>query len=42
MNPSFLKPFMKKLTRERVVPSSDEKYLYVWRAHPPKNTGAAE
>jgi hypothetical protein len=25
-----------------VETSSDEKYLYVWRADPPKNTGATE
>jgi hypothetical protein len=32
------------VTREKNIPvitSSDEKYLYVWRAdHPPNNTGA--
>jgi hypothetical protein len=31
------------VTREKNIPvetSSDEKYLYVWRADPPKDTGA--
>ena len=40
-----LRSALNRVTRERDVPvetSSDEKYLYVWRADPPKNTGAAE
>jgi hypothetical protein len=40
-----LRSALNRVTREREIPvetSSDEKYLYVWRADPPKNTGAAE
>jgi hypothetical protein len=40
-----LRSALNRVTRERGIPvetSSDEKYLYVWRADPPKNTGAAE
>ena len=40
-----LRSALNRVTRERDIPvetSSDEKYLYVWRADPPKNTGAAE
>lgn len=40
-----LRSALSRATRERnlpVVTSSDEKYLYVWRADPPKNTGATE
>jgi len=40
-----LRSAVNRVTRERDIPvetSSDEKYLYVWRADPPKNTGAAE
>jgi hypothetical protein len=39
-----LRSALNRVTREREIPvetSSDEKYLYVWRADPPKNTGAA-
>lgn len=37
-----LRSALNRVTRERKLPvltSSDEKYLYVWRADPPKNTG---
>jgi hypothetical protein len=40
-----LRSALNRVTREREIPvetSSDEKYLYVWRADPPKNTGAAD
>ena len=40
-----LRSDLNRVTRERDIPvetSSDEKYLYVWRADPPKNTGAAD
>jgi hypothetical protein len=38
-----LRSALNRVTREKNVPvetSSDEKYLYVWRADPPKDTGA--
>ncbi len=40
-----LRSALNRVTRERNIPvvtSSDEKFLYVWRADPPQNTGAAE
>lgn len=40
-----LRSALNRVTREKKIPvetSSDEKYLYVWRADPPKATGAAE
>jgi hypothetical protein len=40
-----LRSALNRVTRERNIPvetSSDEKYLYVWRADPPKNNGATE
>jgi len=40
-----LRSALNRVTRERdiaVETSSDEKYLYVWRADPPKDTGATE
>ena len=40
-----LRSALNRVTRERNIPvetSSDEKYLYVWRADQPKNTGASE
>jgi hypothetical protein len=40
-----LRSALNRVTREKNIPvvtSSDEKYLYVWRADPPKNTLAAE
>src|SRR5271165_4425128 len=40
-----LRSALNRVTRERNIPvetSSDEKYLYVWRADPPNNTPAAE
>jgi len=40
-----LRSALNRVTRERDIPvetSSDEKYLYVWRSDPPKNTGATE
>ena len=40
-----LRSALNRITREKNIPvvtSSDEKYLYVWRAHPPTNTGATE
>jgi hypothetical protein len=40
-----LRSALNRVTRERNIPvetSSDEEYLYVWRADPPKNTGATE
>jgi hypothetical protein len=36
-----LRSALNRVTREKNIPvltSSDEKYLYVWRADPPKNT----
>ena len=38
-----LRSALNRATREKNIPvltSSDEKYLYVWRADPPKDTGA--
>ena len=38
-----LRSALNRVTREKktpVVTSSDENYLYVWRADPPKGTGA--
>src|SRR5258708_38376637 len=38
-----LRSALNRVTRERNIPvetSSDEKYLYVWRADPPKDTAA--
>ena len=40
-----LRSALNRVTRAKNIPvvtSSDEKYLYVWRAEPPKNTGANE
>jgi hypothetical protein len=40
-----LRSALNRVTREMNIPvetSSDEKYLYVWRADPPKNTVATE
>ena len=40
-----LRSALNRATRERNIPvvtSSDEKYLYVWRADPTKNTGTTE
>jgi len=40
-----LRSALNRVTREKNIPvetSSDEKYLYVWRADLPKNTGATE
>lgn len=40
-----LRSALNRVTRERNIPvvtSSDEKYLYVWRADSPANTGVAE
>jgi hypothetical protein len=40
-----LRSALNRVTRERNFPvetSSDEKYMYVWRADPPKDTGATE
>jgi hypothetical protein len=40
-----LRSALNRVTREKniaVVTSSDEKYLYVWRADPPKDMGANE
>lgn len=40
-----LRSALNRVTREKNIPvvtSSDEKYLYVWRADPPLNTGATE
>ena len=39
-----LRSALNRVTREKKIPvvtSSDEKYLYVWRADPPKNAGAS-
>ena len=40
-----LRSALNRVTREKNIPvetSSDEKYLYVWRADVPSNTGATE
>lgn len=40
-----LRSALNRVTRERNIPvetSSDEKFLYIWRADPPKATGAAK
>ena len=40
-----LRSALNRVTREKNLPvltSSDEKFLYVWRADPPKNNGATE
>jgi hypothetical protein len=40
-----LRSALNRVTREKNIPvvtSSDEKFLYVWRAAPPKNNQAAE
>jgi hypothetical protein len=40
-----LRSALNRVTREKKIPvvtSSDEKYLYVWRADPPAGTGATE
>jgi len=40
-----LRSALNRVTRERNIPvetSSDEKFLYIWRADLPKATGAAE
>ena len=40
-----LRSALNRVTRDKKIPvvtSSDEKYLYVWRADPPNNTGASE
>jgi|SRR5271170_2084775 len=40
-----LRSALNRATREKNIPvvtSSDEKFLYVWRADLPKNTGVAE
>lgn len=40
-----LRSALNRVTREKKIPvvtSSDEKYLYVWRADSPKNTEAIE
>jgi hypothetical protein len=40
-----LRSALNRVTREKNIPvetSSDEKYLYVWRVDPPKNTAASE
>jgi hypothetical protein len=40
-----LRSALNRVTRERNIPvetSSDEKYMYVWRADPPRDTGATE
>ena len=40
-----LRSALNRVTREKNIPvetSSDEKYLYVWRADPAKNTPASE
>jgi len=40
-----LRSALSRVTRERNIPvetSSDEKFMYVWRADSPKNTGATE
>jgi hypothetical protein len=40
-----LRSALNRVTREKNIPvmtSSDEKYLYVWRGDPPKDTAARE
>jgi hypothetical protein len=40
-----LRSALNRVTREKNIPvetSSDEKYMYVWRADSPRNTGATE
>ena len=40
-----LRSALNRVTREKNIPvetSSDEKYLYVWRADPPKDSVATE
>jgi hypothetical protein len=40
-----LRSALNRVTREKSIPvvtSSDEKFLYVWRADSPKSTGAIE
>jgi len=40
-----LRSALNRVTREKNIPvvtSSDEKFLYVWHADPPRNTGSAE
>jgi hypothetical protein len=40
-----LRSALNRATREKNIPvetSSDEKFLYVWRADPPQNSGASE
>ena len=40
-----LRSALNRVTREKNIPvvtSSDEKFLYVWRADPPQNSGATE
>src|SRR5208282_3704497 len=40
-----LRSALNRVTREKNIPvvtSSDEKFLYVWKADPPQNTGAAQ
>ena len=40
-----LRSALNRVTREKNIPvatSSDEKFLYVWRAEPPKNTSASK
>jgi hypothetical protein len=40
-----LRSALNRATREKNIPvltSSDEKYLYVWRADPPKSAGASD
>jgi hypothetical protein len=40
-----LRSALNRVTREKNIPvetSSDEKFLYVWRADQPRNTGATE
>ena len=40
-----LRSALNRATREKNIPvvtSSDEKYMYVWRADPPENTGVGK
>jgi hypothetical protein len=40
-----LRSALNRVTREKNIPvetSSDERFLYVWRSDPPKDTGATE
>jgi hypothetical protein len=40
-----LRSALNRVTREKNIPvetSSDDRYLYVWRADPPKNSSATE